>query len=184
MAEGGFDMIPGLAPAMPPASGGSGGGSAVGSPAAAGSADHLSFSDILSQINPLQHLPVVGTIYRAITGDTLSAPFRIAGSFVAGLVTGGPIGAIAGIGGAIVEEMFFSRPSQPDVKPAAAASRAPATSPPAAQARTPPAVVAATSPAPTNQLVAGQTVTLAPPTETSTAAALAAYRNVQSYALG
>ena len=30
----------------------------------------FSFHDLLDIVNPLQHLPVIGTIYRAITGDT------------------------------------------------------------------------------------------------------------------
>ena len=31
--------------------------------------DGFSFGDILDLINPLQHIPIVGTIYRAVTGD-------------------------------------------------------------------------------------------------------------------
>ncbi|ANK80347.1 MAG: hypothetical protein TEF_05745 [Rhizobiales bacterium NRL2] len=51
----------------------------------------LGFWDILDVVNPLQHLPVIGAIYRHFTGDEISAPARIAG----GLLFGGPIGMAA-----------------------------------------------------------------------------------------
>lgn len=52
--------------------------------------DGFTFGDFLDIINPLQHIPVVGTIYRAITGDTMEAGSEIAG----GALFGGPIGAL------------------------------------------------------------------------------------------
>ncbi len=55
---------------------------------------------VIDIINPLQHLPVIGTIYRHITGDTLSPVARIAG----GTLYGGPIGAAMGVVNAAVEE--------------------------------------------------------------------------------
>ena len=60
----------------------------------------LSFGDFLDLINPLQHIPVVGTIYRALTGDEISAPASIFGGFL----FGGPIGFVAAIANAIFEE--------------------------------------------------------------------------------
>lgn len=51
----------------------------------------LGFWDFLDVINPLQHLPVIGALYRHFTGDEISAPARIAG----GLLFGGPIGMAA-----------------------------------------------------------------------------------------
>jgi hypothetical protein len=51
------------------------------------------FSDVLSALNPLQYLPGVGTIYRAITGDSPSEPVRVVGSIIVGGLLGGPIGA-------------------------------------------------------------------------------------------
>ena len=46
-------------------------------------ADHsISFHDILSALNPLQYLPVIGTIYRAVTGDQIPELLRRAGSLV------------------------------------------------------------------------------------------------------
>lgn len=55
--------------------------------------DSFSFGDLLDIINPLQHLPVVSTVYRYLTGDTIGAIPRIIGD---GLF-GGPIGFVAGL---------------------------------------------------------------------------------------
>jgi hypothetical protein len=55
--------------------------------------DHFSFHDLLDAINPLQHIPVVSTIYRAVTGDTLGEAARVVGD---GLY-GGVIGVISGL---------------------------------------------------------------------------------------
>lgn len=62
--------------------------------------ESFGFWDFIDIINPLQHIPVVSTIYRDLTGDTISAPARIAG----GMLYGGPLGFAASIGNAIVEE--------------------------------------------------------------------------------
>lgn len=52
------------------------------------------FAEFLDIINPLQHIPVVSTLYRAITGDDIGTGPRVAG----GMLFGGPVGAIvAGI---------------------------------------------------------------------------------------
>jgi hypothetical protein len=53
----------------------------------------FSFHDLLSIVNPLQHLPVIGTLYRAITGDTIGTPERIAGD----TLYGGLWGAVSSI---------------------------------------------------------------------------------------
>src|SRR5262249_14874851 len=50
----------------------------------------LTFDDILNIINPLQHLPVISTIYRAITGDTIKPAMQIMGD----LGYGGPSGFV------------------------------------------------------------------------------------------
>jgi hypothetical protein len=59
-------------------------------------ADHhgVSFRDILSALNPLQYLPVVGTIYRAVTGDVIPEPLRRLGSLLVSGLLGGPIGVV------------------------------------------------------------------------------------------
>lgn len=50
--------------------------------------DGPSFSDVLDIINPLQHIPIVNTIYRHLTGDTEGAVADVVG----GTLYGGPIG--------------------------------------------------------------------------------------------
>lgn len=45
-------------------------------------------------LNPLQHLPVVGTFYRLVTQKSDPAPVQVADSVLAGLAFGGPVGAI------------------------------------------------------------------------------------------
>lgn len=62
--------------------------------------DGLTFGDLLDIVNPLQHLPVVGAVYRSITGDEASPGAKMAG----GAIYGGPIGfASAMINNAIEE---------------------------------------------------------------------------------
>ena len=56
------------------------------------------FSQVLSALNPLQHVPVVGRIYRAETGDEIPEPLKILG---AGIL-GGPLGIL----GAAITELF------------------------------------------------------------------------------
>ncbi len=69
-------------------------------PSKTSSEQSLSFSDFLSVINPLQHIPLVGSIYRAVTGDTISPVSRVIG----GLLFGGPVGLIASAFNAIIEQ--------------------------------------------------------------------------------
>lgn len=54
---------------------------------------------ILDVINPLQHIPVISSIYRHITGDEISPMARIAG----GALYGGGLGAAAGLADVAVE---------------------------------------------------------------------------------
>ena len=69
-------------------------------------ADHsISFHDILHALNPLQYLPVVGTIYRAVTGDQIPDVLRRAGSLVVSTLIGGPVGAITNIATTILEKI-------------------------------------------------------------------------------
>jgi hypothetical protein len=55
--------------------------------------DGFSFGDILDALNPLQHLPIVSTLYRAFTGDAIAPAPRVLGD----ALFGGPIGAAAGV---------------------------------------------------------------------------------------
>jgi hypothetical protein len=49
---------------------------------------HVSFDDLLDVINPLQHFPVVSTIYRALTHDQIDTPEKIVGDTLYGGVVG------------------------------------------------------------------------------------------------
>lgn len=96
----------------------------------------FSFSDFLSIINPLQHIPVVGTLYRAITGDTVKPAPKVIG----GLLFGGPVGLVSAAFNAILEQttgkdlgdqalaLFRPTPSAPvpEPPPQYAAARKPA----------------------------------------------------------
>lgn len=65
-----------------------------------GDGDGPSFADLIDIINPLQHIPIVSTIYRAITGDKIGLGARLAG----GALFGGPLGIIsAGVMSAVQE---------------------------------------------------------------------------------
>lgn len=65
----------------------------------------ISFHDILHALNPLQYLPVIGTIYRAVTGDQIPEMVRRAGSLVVSTLLGGPIGAITNVASTIFEKI-------------------------------------------------------------------------------
>ncbi|PWC81297.1 hypothetical protein TSH100_27415 [Azospirillum sp. TSH100] len=53
-------------------------------------ADRMSvgFDDLLDAVNPLQQLPVVGSVYREATGEDISIPARLAGGFLFGGLPG------------------------------------------------------------------------------------------------
>ena len=77
-------------------------------------------------LNPLQHLPVVGMLYRQATGETLPAPLSIMGSVAMGAIFGGPIGILGSIAFNLAEELFrmgpdTSRPAVPEGMEAAGA---------------------------------------------------------------
>jgi len=62
--------------------------------------DGFDLFDLLDIVNPLQHIPVVSTLYRSITGDAIAPLPRILG----GALLGGPIGAGAAMANVFVEE--------------------------------------------------------------------------------
>jgi hypothetical protein len=62
--------------------------------------DGYSFGDVIDMINPLQHLPVVGMLYRKFTGDAIK-PFA---SIIGGTIFGGPVGAVSSTVNAIVKD--------------------------------------------------------------------------------
>ena len=74
-------------------------------PQKAANSHGFSFHELLSALNPLQYLPVVGTIYRAATGDTIPDVVRYAGSMIASGLLGGPIGVLSNIAMTIGEKV-------------------------------------------------------------------------------
>ena len=58
------------------------------------------FDQVLDMVNPLQHLPVVSTVYRAITGDEISGPARLVG----GALFGGPVGFASAAANMVLEQ--------------------------------------------------------------------------------
>ncbi len=59
----------------------------------------MSFWDVLDVINPLQHIPVVNRIYRAVTGDEIGTPARLAGS----ALLFGPVGMAIAAADSVLE---------------------------------------------------------------------------------
>jgi len=59
-----------------------------------------SFWDFLDVINPLQHIPIINTVYRSITGDEINDTARIMG----GALYGGIPGAAMGVANAVVNQ--------------------------------------------------------------------------------
>jgi hypothetical protein len=57
---------------------------------------HTAFHDLLEIVNPLQHLPIVGTLYRAITHDTIGTVEKIAGDALYGGMWGA-VGSVADV---------------------------------------------------------------------------------------
>lgn len=68
-------------------------------PDTGGTQESLGFADFIDIINPLQHIPVIGTLYRELTGDTISESARMAG----GALWGGPAGLIGALANTITE---------------------------------------------------------------------------------
>ena len=58
-------------------------------------------ADLVDVINPLQHIPVISSIYRAITGDEISPAARLAG----GALFGGPVGLAGAYISGVVEDV-------------------------------------------------------------------------------
>ncbi len=70
------------------------------------------FHDLLSELNPLQYVPVLGTIYRAVTGDTIPETARFAGSLVVSGLMGGPIGIGINVGTTMLEHLLGIDPEE------------------------------------------------------------------------
>ncbi len=87
--------------------------------------DGLTFSDILDVVNPLQHIPVVSTLYRRLTGDHIDPAMQLAG----GALYGGPIGVGLSALGLLFDETLApapdsATPAAPQVASTGTAARA------------------------------------------------------------
>ena len=65
----------------------------------------FNFRELLSELNPLQYIPVIGTLFRAITGDVIPEPVRDAGALVVSTLIGGPVGAALDLGELAAEKL-------------------------------------------------------------------------------
>jgi hypothetical protein len=72
---------------------------------AASTASSAGFHDVLSELNPLQYIPIIGTIYRAATGDVIPESSRSVGSLVVSFLTGGPIGVATNVAAETLEKV-------------------------------------------------------------------------------
>ena len=66
-----------------------------------GDQDESFFHHLLDVVNPLQHLPVIGTIYRAITGEHIGPVEKIAGD----ALYGGLWGAVSSVADVALEQI-------------------------------------------------------------------------------
>ena len=109
------------------------------------------FHELLSELNPLQYIPVIGTIYRAATGDTISDSARTVGSLVVSGLTSGPVGIAANLGMLAAEKVTGIDPEKiaqhllADIGIGASPAAAAKPVPPAATPSTAPAVPAPAS---------------------------------------
>jgi hypothetical protein len=62
--------------------------------------DGFDLGDLLDVINPLQHIPLISSIYRTLTGDEISPAARLAG----GTLYGGPVGLVSAFISGVVED--------------------------------------------------------------------------------
>ncbi len=95
-------------------------------------------ADVVDIVNPLQHIPIVSDIYRAVTGDGIGAVANVVG----GTIFGGPIGGAVALASEIADSVFgdddasggkllesnFSRSSTHDISSAIRANDAYASS--------------------------------------------------------
>ncbi len=69
--------------------------------------DGPGFSDVLDALNPLQHIPIISTLYRHLTGDTEGAASTLAGGTAYGSLLGmagnAVLGGIIGLGVGLVD---------------------------------------------------------------------------------
>lgn len=70
-----------------------------GSHASNANTEEFGFGDLFDIINPLHHIPLVGTAYRELTGDQI----KPIGKIIGGSVFGGGVGAASGLVNVVIE---------------------------------------------------------------------------------
>jgi len=141
--------------------------------------DAFSFWDIIDAINPLQHIPIISTIYRKITGDEMGYASRIAGDTLYGGVLGNMVSSLV----SAVANVFIDSTTGKDigehmmasVSPAKITSSAPAQnhvrpplqSPIQATARAPVQPITNPPPPPVSALLSKQHTDILPPLDPS-----------------
>jgi hypothetical protein len=120
----------------------------------------FSFHDLVSIVNPLQHFPIVSTLYRKFTGDTIKPLERIAGD----TIYGGWMGLASSVANLVFERetgkdfgdtvLAFITGDDGDKAATQVASANPAAATPAAANTSAPAVPPAATPAPDAGLAA------------------------------
>ncbi len=130
----------------------------------------FSFWDIVDAINPLQHIPIISTIYRKITGDEMGYAPRIAGDTLYGGIVGNLVSSLV----SAVANVFVDSTTGKDISEHVMATLAPSKSPP--KTPTPPDIQAPMAIAtplrpPTSASIAQQEAVILPPPDPSKAQA-------------
>lgn len=74
------------------------------------SGEAFSLLDLVDVVNPLQHIPGVNLIYRALTGDEIKPSTNVAG----GALYGGPLGGLIAMASSVFSELFGADEAMPD----------------------------------------------------------------------
>lgn len=142
---------------------------------------HVSFDDLLDVVNPLQHLPVVGTVYRALTHDQIKTPEKVVGD----TLYGGVMGLASSLADVAFEKVtghnfgdtvlaLFT--GHHDDKPAAVASTDKSKTAPNTAATTPAASASQPQPSSENEIALSQSLTRSGADSEMAQRALYAYR--------
>ncbi|MDX2027433.1 MAG: hypothetical protein SFW62_02225 [Alphaproteobacteria bacterium] len=76
--------------------------------AESGTATDFDFGDLLDLVNPLQHIPVVSSVYRSLTGEQIHPVSRVAGDILYGGLMG-PASMIMGAAGGVADAMMEAK---------------------------------------------------------------------------
>jgi hypothetical protein len=93
-----FTRAPGLPPVEPPA---------LEPDAHVPVPGEITFGQFLAGLNPLHHLPVIGTIYREVTGERIAPVMQVLG----GALFGGPLGMLSSAVMAALDEARAAAPA-------------------------------------------------------------------------